>query len=130
MIDFLTTILLVFGVLQIILFFKMWGMTNDVAKIKELLESKLSNMQIAKEQTIISRTENKVPATKEPQNIELPNDIDAGDSVIRLSDGEKMVVDSVDDGQYFCKGSFMEGYSYYKRDEIKKIDSTRPKTIM
>lgn len=38
MIDFLTIILLVFGVLQIILFFKMWGMTNDVDKIREKLE--------------------------------------------------------------------------------------------
>ncbi len=28
MIDFLTIILLIFGVLQIILFFKVWGMTN------------------------------------------------------------------------------------------------------
>lgn len=26
---------LIFGVLQIILFFKLWGMTNDVRKIKE-----------------------------------------------------------------------------------------------
>lgn len=28
---------LIFGVLQIILFFKLWGMTNDVRKIKEEL---------------------------------------------------------------------------------------------
>ena len=33
MIDFLIIILLIFGVLQII-FFKVWGMTNDVRKIK------------------------------------------------------------------------------------------------
>ncbi|WP_300699091.1 hypothetical protein [Bacteroides sp.] len=38
MIDFLSIILLIFGVLQIILFFKMWGMTNDVDKIREKLE--------------------------------------------------------------------------------------------
>ena len=34
MIDFLTIILLVFGVLQIILFFKVWGMTNDIKEIR------------------------------------------------------------------------------------------------
>ena len=28
-------ILIVFGVLQIILFFKLWGMTNDVKKMKK-----------------------------------------------------------------------------------------------
>lgn len=30
---FLSIILIIFGVLQIILFFKIWGMTNDVSKL-------------------------------------------------------------------------------------------------
>ncbi|EEC53147.1 hypothetical protein [Bacteroides eggerthii] len=34
MIDFLTIILLIFGVPQIILFFKVWGMTNDIKEIR------------------------------------------------------------------------------------------------
>lgn len=34
MYEFLTIVLIVFGVLQIILFFKMWGMTNNVKEIK------------------------------------------------------------------------------------------------
>jgi regulatory protein YycH of two-component signal transduction system YycFG len=34
MIDFLTIILLIFGVLQIILFFKVWRMTNDIKEIR------------------------------------------------------------------------------------------------
>ena len=34
MIDFLTIVLLIFGVLQIILFFKMWGMTNDIKEMR------------------------------------------------------------------------------------------------
>ena len=34
MINLLTIILLVFGVLQIILFFKVWGMTNDIKEIR------------------------------------------------------------------------------------------------
>lgn len=35
MIDFLTIVLIIFGVLQIILFFKMWGMTNDIREIRD-----------------------------------------------------------------------------------------------
>ena len=38
--DFFTLIgvvALVFGILQIILFFKVWGMTNDVARIVEIM---------------------------------------------------------------------------------------------
>lgn len=33
-------IIIVFAVLQIILFFKVWGMTNDVKDLKNKLESK------------------------------------------------------------------------------------------
>ena len=32
---FMAIVFLVFGILQIILFFKIWGMTNNVKKIKE-----------------------------------------------------------------------------------------------
>lgn len=38
MYEFLSIVLIIFGVLQIILFFKMWMMTNDVRKIKEKLK--------------------------------------------------------------------------------------------
>ena len=34
----IATIMLVFGVLQIILFFKLWGMTNNVSRVLLILE--------------------------------------------------------------------------------------------
>lgn len=37
MLELLSIIFLIFGILQIILFFKIWGMTNDVRAIKEYL---------------------------------------------------------------------------------------------
>ena len=37
MITFLTIIYVVFAVLQIILFFKVWGMTNNVKKMKDIV---------------------------------------------------------------------------------------------
>ena len=39
MLDILSIVLLVFGALQIILFFKLWGMTNDVKKILGKLDA-------------------------------------------------------------------------------------------
>lgn len=39
MFTFVGIIIIVFGVLQIILFFKMWGMTNDTKKIKDLVQA-------------------------------------------------------------------------------------------
>lgn len=42
-------VMLVFGVLQIILFFKIWGMTNDVRKIKGRTFSSFSKEVVIKE---------------------------------------------------------------------------------
>lgn len=125
MIDFLTILLLVFGVLQIILFFKVWGMTNDVSKIKDLLESKISKNQVTKEFSPVAKeisTLQQSPQHSEKE--ESLNNINVGDKVIRLSNGKVMVVDSIDDGQFFCKGSFLEGYAYYKREEIEKVSDS------
>ena len=36
---FVSIVIAVFGILQIILFFKIWGMTNDVKDLKNKLES-------------------------------------------------------------------------------------------
>ena len=35
MMEFLSIVMLVFGILQIILFFKIWGMTNNVSFIRK-----------------------------------------------------------------------------------------------
>lgn len=37
MLELISIVCLIFGILQIILFFKIWGMTNDVRAIKEYL---------------------------------------------------------------------------------------------
>lgn len=53
MYEFLSIILIVFGILQIVLFFKVWGMTNDVKKIKEIAqEGDNSSWDTAKIETL------------------------------------------------------------------------------
>lgn len=42
-ITFTGVVMIVFGILQIILFFKIWGMTNNVSKIKGKLEENLND---------------------------------------------------------------------------------------
>lgn len=120
-ITFTGVVMIAFGILQIILFFKLWGMTNDVSRIKDLLESKLHDAPLIKKQPIINCSESKASVIEGARTPELPC-INVGDNVIRLSDGEKMIVDSIDDGQYFCKGSFLEGFAYYKREEIESYN--------
>lgn len=48
MMEFLSIVMLVFGILQIILFFKIWGMTNDVSAI----ESKIGLRQSVEDSLI------------------------------------------------------------------------------
>lgn len=54
---FVSIVIIVFGVLQIILFFKLWGMTNDVKKIKQALPNASTNISPAKMEFIIGNTD-------------------------------------------------------------------------
>jgi len=45
MLVFTSVVVIVFGVLQIILFFKLWGMTNDVASMQAMMKKALKNYQ-------------------------------------------------------------------------------------
>ena len=49
--SFAGVIIIVFGILQIILFFKLWGMTNDIKTIKNKYLESSSNNSIATEVT-------------------------------------------------------------------------------
>lgn len=46
MISFVSVIIIIFGILQIILFFKLWGMTNNVGQINEKVKGELSNLDL------------------------------------------------------------------------------------
>ena len=54
---FVSIVIIVFGVLQIILFFKLWGMTNDVKKIRKSLPNVSSDLSPAKMEFIIGNTD-------------------------------------------------------------------------
>lgn len=43
LLQFTSIVMIAFGILQIILFFKIWGMTNDVSKIKGKLEENIND---------------------------------------------------------------------------------------
>lgn len=54
---FVSIVIIVFGILQIILFFKLWGMTNDVKKIRKSLPNVSSDLSPAKMEFIIGNTD-------------------------------------------------------------------------
>lgn len=41
--NFVSIIIIVFAILQIMLFFKLWGMTNDISEIKDIIKLFLKN---------------------------------------------------------------------------------------
>ena len=43
---FISVIMLIFGILQIILFFKIWGMTNNVARINKKVKGRISGLNL------------------------------------------------------------------------------------
>ena len=59
----LAIVCLVFGILQIILFFKVWNMTNNVAGIKALYEKQNSEMLALLKTIAVSYTHLTLPTT-------------------------------------------------------------------
>lgn len=101
---------LVFGILQIILFFKVWKMTDEISELKRMYQTvnadKLSTSDI--------------PIDEPKENIKQeinPLHIDA--EVIRISDNKTMKIRNItNEGKYSCySGLKKEGE--YSKDEIK-----------
>lgn len=103
---FTTVVVLVFGVLQIILFFKIWGMTNDVSRVRWILESQNKSAD---------------RKTNEEKNMK-SNGISVGDLVVRLKDEKQMRVATIRDGKYECNTYGMSEGKWYDRDEIELFD--------
>lgn len=99
-------ILLVVGVLQIILFFKLWGMTNDVREIKDRYLRQTNNLQ---EEIQVDNTEYGV--------------FNHNDQVIEIATGKRMYIGgSISYGKYKCyAGREYIGYiGEFSQTEIKK----------
>jgi malonyl CoA-acyl carrier protein transacylase len=72
MLELTSIVLFVFGILQIILFFKVWGMTNDISKMRELMEAQ-SEKQTANPNRVQQLVESGCKAEAEETLEELAN---------------------------------------------------------
>lgn len=110
-------IILVWGVLNIVLFFKIWGMTNDVRK----LTNKFCVVSDNEHKASYSTTENNQNSEGADYDRRLDN-VKSGDKVMRKSDGKIMKVDSVEENRIFCKGGSLEGYKWYPKSSVEYVD--------
>lgn len=110
----ITLILIIFGILQVILFFKVWQMTNDINEFKRMYQV------VHSDKLKIKHTPIDTPPIKEKQIIN-PLHIDA--VVVRISDNKRMTIRNITNkGKYSCySGLKKEGE--YSKDEIKPLTS-------
>ena len=103
MMEFLSIVLLVFGVLQIILFFKLWGMTNNVSQMKNIMEDYLSQIDQGKERN----------------NTDV---IQKGSIVVRLKDEKQLRVLQVNGYTFVCRPLEGGDSASYGKNEIELFD--------
>lgn len=82
-------IILAVGILQIILFFKIWGMCNNVAKLTDKFCNNPANGVVNK----------RIPS---PDKVDISSPLSAGQRVQRLSDGMVMIIDRTDGINFAC----------------------------
>lgn len=101
---FVSIVIIVFGVLQIILFFKLWGMTNNVAKLTQIAKEMISDKQIGH----VGKS--------------IDSDIKKEDLVVELKTERQMRIANItNDGKYECKvsGKIVGAFC---RNEIELFD--------
>lgn len=107
--------IIVFGILQIILFFKIWEMTNNVKDLKvhfcDCEQQKEKKVTQTKEEQINNgnKYDKRLDTIKPGDKVALPN-------------GDELVVDTIDKDRFFCKTGTLSGYKYFKKSEVIFID--------
>lgn len=117
---FLMLLMIAWGILEIILFFKIWGMTNDVRKLTK---------QFCKE----AKTAGPGPKVKpvynpiNPSNYDLGeydhrlDEVKIGDKVRRESDGKILEVVGIGEKALECRGGMLDGIHSYTKDALSII---------
>lgn len=104
----------VFAILNIILFFKVWGMTNDVARLTEyFINSKDISKDTTKHQSIRKKTKVTNGET------DLLDGLSIGDMVRCKPIYKELVILSMADGKFECYSpEEAKSYGYYCKEDL------------
>lgn len=104
--NIVSIIIIVFGILQIILFFKLWGMTNNVNEMKNMMESYLRKGFNSKE-SIDKASPQYIPTNNteyDTEDFPLNSKFNKGDIVLYLPEKTKLIVIGyIQSNIYKCK---------------------------
>ncbi len=120
----LSIILLVFGILQVILFFKIWGMTNDIAEMNARFKAICPTEEEKKINALIEK-QNSANNTN-TEAINNTEELNIGDNVIYEPMNRKMIIKEITkEGLLVCisyKENGKEEYEgTYKPKQVKRL---------
>lgn len=127
-------ILFVFGVLNIILFFKIWGMTNNISEMNHTL-SNIEKVLLSKKKSDIINNDDYLNKPYGTDSTERHNKFSLNDSVVIKMTGKLTHITKItDEGKYVCyssEGSFFDGVfedeQLFTRDEYTQfLKNKRP----
>lgn len=113
---FVSIVIIVFGILQIILFFKIWGMTNNVSEI-------LSDQKDYKKE-VIKKMNNIISTLEKEENPFNQKDFHVDDTVICIKTGDILTITDIDslNRKFFCVNYKNNSGRYYTEKEIRKSE--------
>ena len=117
-------VMLVFGILQIVLFFKLWGMTNDVGQIKGLL----SNLSTQKATAAMSSHDLEQTSPEQKTEQKVVGKWPVGTLVVHTATWQQMRIKEITpDHKYVCtqgnlvRGPYTEGCLMSYEDYVTTI---------
>ena len=117
-------VMLVFGILQIVLFFKLWGMTNDVGQIKGLL----SNLSTRKATAAMSSHDLEQTSPEQKTEQKVVGKWPVGTLVVHTATWQQMRIKEITpDHKYVCtqgnlvRGPYTEGCLMSYEDYVTTI---------
>jgi hypothetical protein len=114
LLTFIGIFIIVWGILEVILFFKIWGMTNNVRKLTNHFCKHVVNT----EQTYVPTT----PCDYESDDYDHRLDnVKVGDKVRRIADGKILEVVSVGDEAIQCRGGMLDGIHSYPKESLSFV---------
>lgn len=114
---FMGFLMIAWGILEIILFFKIWGMTNDIRKLVKHFcgQTKPSKPDADAKPFHIPENPNDIELEEYDHRLD---DVKVGDKVRRTSDGKILEVISVEEKALECRGGMLDGIHTYPKDAL------------
>lgn len=119
-IELMGILMIIWGVLEIILFFKIWRMTNDVHRLTYHFFRK-ANTDINASSVAPSHIQARLDKSEIGKYDHRLDDVKIGDKVRRASDGKILEVVGIGEKTLECRGGVLDGVHSYLKDSLSVV---------